>query len=145
MSRSPSITTAAAVAEYKSASGVFNALLKEIRELSKKKPDATLSKGKVRLINAVLIDLLSFLSSEPEGKYLQSLEDDSLPQSSDALLMMVQFEAALKAFKGRYYRRVGSGFGGDFHWITAELLNELGDSGDDGDEQLLDDEENEAG
>jgi hypothetical protein len=78
------ITTDATVKIYESAIGVFSALLHEVRELSKKKPDATLSKNKVKIINNVLSDLMSILEEEPEGKYLQILTDDDLPQASDA-------------------------------------------------------------
>ena len=117
------ITNDAAVKEYQSTTGVFGALLREVRELSKKKPDATLSASKVKLINNVLADLLTFLSGEPEGKYLKSLEDDELPQTSDALLMMAQFDAALDAFKARYYQYVRKGHHrGNHHWITEETV-----------------------
>jgi len=117
------VTTDAAVQTYESANGVFEALLQEVRELSRKKPDATLSTSKVKLINAVLSDLLKILESEPEGKYLQVLEDEALPQVSDALMMMVQFNAAMTAFQNRYRKYIRKGFsGGNHHWITAELL-----------------------
>ena len=99
MSTYEHVTTDAAVATYNSANGVFTALLHEVRELSKKKPDATMSASKVKLINAVLNDLLSILRDEPEGKYLQTLEKDDLPQVSDALMMMVQFNSALITLK----------------------------------------------
>ncbi|KEO90472.1 hypothetical protein EH31_10315 [Erythrobacter longus] len=118
------VTTDAVVKTYDSAIGVFSALLREVRELSKKKPDATLSASKVKLINAVINDLLTFLISEPEGKYLHSLEDDTLPQVSDALMMMVQFDAALRGFKERYFQYT-SGLGysrANHYWITNEQL-----------------------
>lgn len=126
------ITTDNAVKTYESSKGVFDALLHEVRELSKKKSDATLSKSKVNLINAVLNDLLTILSGEPEGKYLRALEDDDLPQVSDALMMMVQFNAALIAFRTRYHQRVKIGYASlAHHWITKELLDspEFGGSG----------------
>ena len=117
------ITTDAAVQTYDAATGVFSALLSEVRELSKKKPDATLSASKVKLINNVLTDLLSILEQEPEGKYLHVLEDESLPQVSDALMMMVQFNAALVTFKKRYYQSVKIGYASrGQHWITKETL-----------------------
>jgi len=119
------ITTTDSVKTYDSAKGVFDALLHEIRELSKKKPDATLSKSKVNLINAVLIDLLTILNREPEGKYLRVLEDDDLPQVSDALMMMAQFNAALMAFRVRYYKRVKTGYARyENYWITEDFLEE---------------------
>lgn len=120
MTKFEHVTTDAAVKTYKSANGVFEALLGEVRELSKKKPDATLSKSKVTLINAVLSDLLTILNSEPEGKYLHALEDENLPQVSDALMMMAQFNAALIAFRARYYQSVEVGY--ERYWITKELL-----------------------
>jgi hypothetical protein len=127
-------TTDAAVATYNSATGVFTALLREVRELSKKKPDATMSPSKVKLINAVLDDLLTIVRDDPEGKYLQRLEDDDLPQVSDALLMMAQFDAALDAFKRRYFRSVKIGYTREWHWITAEKLAEW-----DGDDEEVED------
>jgi hypothetical protein len=114
------VTTAAIVNTYTSASTIFQGLLKEVRELSRKKPDATMSPAKVKLINRVLIDLLGFLKVEPEGKYLEELDTETLPQVSDAVLMMVQFDTALTKFKNRYQeydsvRRV-------HHWVTEEHL-----------------------
>lgn len=118
------VTTEAAVSTYNSATGVFNALLQEVRELSKKKPDATMSPSKVKLINAVLDDLLMVLHDDPESKYLRRLEDDELPQVSDALLMMAQFDAALDAFRKRYYRYVRINYLRKVFWITAEKVAE---------------------
>jgi hypothetical protein len=115
------VTTEAVVAAYKSSSPIFDGVLREVRELSKKKPEATISAGKVKIINRILDDLLAFLKDEPEGKYLELLDDESLPQISDAVLTMVQFETALKSFKCRYNKRVHGEFG-DFHWITSEFL-----------------------
>ena len=118
------ITTDAAVRTYVSAKGVFDALLNEVRVLSGKKPDATLSKSKVKLINNVLSDLMSILEGEPEGKYLQILEDDNLPQVSDALMVMVQFNAVLNSFRNRYHQNVKDGYHvGKSYWITKELLD----------------------
>ena len=123
MSDYEQITTDVAVETYDTATGIFAALLREVRELSKKKPDATLSASKVKLINNVLNDLLTILKDEPEGKYIELLEDDDLPQFSDALMMMVQFDAALDSFKERYYQYVRSGpYRGHHYWITEETL-----------------------
>lgn len=114
------VTRAATVADYRTGSIVFDGLIKEIRELSKKKPDATMSAGKVKIINRVLFDLMNFLKTEPEGKYLEKLDDDALPQVSDAVLVMVQFETALQAFRGRYHKYVA----GKLLWITEEWIAE---------------------
>jgi hypothetical protein len=115
------ITATTQVKAYEASSGIFEGFLKEIRELSKKKPEATISASKVKILNRVLKDLLSFLKDEPEGKYLDELDDVALPQVSDVLLTMVQFETALDNFKSRYHRydlgrRV---------WITKEYVDSL--------------------
>jgi len=98
------VTTDAAVSTYDASTPIFEGLIKEIRGLSRKKPDATMSAGKVKIINRVLNDLLQILKPEPAGKYLEALDDESLPQVSDAVLTMVQFESALVSFESRYRR-----------------------------------------
>jgi hypothetical protein len=126
------VTTDGAVATYQASTPIFEGLIKEIRGLSRKKPDAIMSAGKVKMVNRVLNDLLSILKAEPTGKYLEALDDESLPQVSDAVLTMVQFESALEAFKAKYHQRVE----GDWYWITQETLDawnadsEEEDSGD---------------
>ena len=114
------ITSEAVVSTYKSASSIFSGLLKEVRELSRKKPEASMSPGKVKLVNRVLTDLLSFLKDEPEGKYLEELDDETLPQMSDALLVMVQFDTALNSFKNRYQKY--DSMSREHHWITSEYV-----------------------
>ena len=55
------ITTNAAVSIYEASSPVFEGIIREVRELSKKKPEATMSSSKVKLVNRVLKDLLEIL------------------------------------------------------------------------------------
>lgn len=112
------VTTDEHVATYKSSHEIFIGLIREVRELSRKKPEATMSAGKVKIVNRVLDDLLSFLKDGPEGKYLEVLDTQALPQVSDAVLAMVQFETALEKFRGRHLRNVH----GRTYWITEELL-----------------------
>jgi len=114
------VTTLAAVSSYKSSSEIFAGLLSEVRTLSKKKPEATMSDGKVKILNRVLGDLLTFLKDEPEGKYLDTLDDEVLPQVSDAVLVMVQFESALNSFHNRYSQFIS--VKGGTYWITNELF-----------------------
>lgn len=112
------ITTDAVAETFKSSAPIFEGILKEVRELSKKKPEATMSASKVKLINRVLTDLLTLLKDEPAGKYLDELDEDALPQMSDAVLTMVQFETALNSFQARYRKYVY----GQHYWITHEQL-----------------------
>ena len=78
-----------------------------------KKPEATMSASKVKLVNRVLPDLLTILRDEPAGKYLYALDDDALPQMSDAVLTMVQFESAIDSFRSRYKKYIKNGFDGN--------------------------------
>lgn len=120
-------TTQDAVDTYLAAVDIFRGLISEVRELSKKKPDATLNRGKVRIINRVLTDLQIVLDREPEKKFLDLLDDEELPQTSDAVLIMVQYETALSAFPDRYRKYVQTGT--DQHgrpvrtlfWITDDF------------------------
>lgn len=115
------VTTNAVVDVYKSSEPIFAGLLKEVRELSRKKPEATMSASKVKIINRVLSDLLDILKTESAGKYLEILEDEALPQVSDAVLTMVQFETALESFKDRYWKYVPAHTRS--YWITSELVS----------------------
>lgn len=86
----------------------FRHLNKELKALGMKKPAETLSESKVRFINRILTDIRVFMQDEPEGKYLDLLDDDALPQYSDAILILSQYEGALAGFRGRYYGYVPS-------------------------------------
>ncbi|CAH0289801.1 hypothetical protein SRABI05_04319 [Agrobacterium fabrum] len=96
-------TTQEKTQEYDAVIGVFNELFKELKDLGKKKPEATLSASKVNLINRVLADAKEFLTGAPDHKYLDLLDSDSLPQYGDAILVLSQFEGALKSFRERHY------------------------------------------
>ena len=67
------VTSEESVAIYNATNAIILGLLKEIRELSKKKPDAIMSAGKVSIINRVLEDLKLVQDKEPEGKFLDVL------------------------------------------------------------------------
>lgn len=120
-------TTRNAVGVYNASVEIFGGLIAEIRELSKKKPDAILSKGKVKIVNRFLTDLQIVLDAEPEKKFLDLLDDEELPQTSDAVLVMDQYERALGEFPKRYYRSFkvgvtdyGSTEYGTF-WVTEDF------------------------
>lgn len=119
------MTTEESVAIYNATNAIFLGLLKEIRELSKKKPDAIMSAGKVGIINRVLEDLKLVLDKEPEGKFLDILDDENLPQTSDAVLIMCQYETVLKAYKNKYYQRYKTGaYDSESAWVTPEFLKD---------------------
>ena len=93
------VTTDDAVEIYVASCDVFEGLLSEMRELSKKKPEMILNKSKVKILNRILTDIQGILKKEPEGKYLDLLDDDDLPQNSDAILVMVQYEKSAQGIR----------------------------------------------
>lgn len=85
-------------------SPLLTAVTSEMRELSKKKQDGILSTLKVRSINRLLTDVQEALGADPSVRYLDLLDDDDLPQNSDAVLVLTQWEAAVKQYRARYQR-----------------------------------------
>lgn len=94
---------------YESVVEAFFHLNKELKALGMKKPAETLSQSKVKFVNRILNDIQGFMKDEPEGRYLDLLDDEVLPQYSDAILILSQYEGALAGFRKRYYG-----------WVPAE-------------------------
>lgn len=102
------------VALYEATLPLLAAMYAELQELSKKKPDATISKSKIQVINRLLTDIQGILKNEEQSKYLDLLVEDDLPQYSDVVLMLSQFVAAMTAYRAKYY--VWDGI--DTKWAT---------------------------
>lgn len=111
-------TSPAKVAAYNESAPPLFALQRELKELSKKRPDATLSKNKVDLINKVLADLLEHFRDEPGGKYLVLLDDAQLPQYGDAVLIIAQFASVLARFHEEHFGWDGNE--GKERWLTEK-------------------------
>lgn len=101
--RAPQSTTQEKAQAYDSFFGVFSHLYRELKVFGSKKPAETLSKNKIEIINRLLEDIRGVMEEEPEYKYLDVLDDEVLPQYSDAILVLSQYEAALRGFKERYF------------------------------------------
>jgi hypothetical protein len=82
-------------------SPILTAVVTEVRELSKKKQDGVLSPLKVRSINRLLGDVQAALADDPSTRYLDLLEEDELPQNSDAVVVLTQWEAEVKQYKNK--------------------------------------------
>jgi hypothetical protein len=94
-------TTQAKADAYDAVIDVFNSTFRELKEMGKKKPDATLSVSKIKTINRVLEDAKAALEGEATYKYLDLLDSDDAPQFGDAILLLSQYEGALATFRGR--------------------------------------------
>ena len=101
--RAPQSITQEKAQAYDSFFEVFSHLYKELKTLGSRKPAETLSKSKVKIINRLLEDIREVMEKEPEYKYLDVLDDEMLLQYSDAILILSQYEGALKGFKERYF------------------------------------------
>jgi hypothetical protein len=97
-------TTLAKVKAYETTVPLLRAMYAEFQELSKKKPDVTLNQSKVNLVNRLLKDIREFLADEPDCKYLDILNDETLPQNSDVVLVLSQYSAAMNHFHERFHR-----------------------------------------
>ena len=95
--------TASQAHEYEVLQPLLSALYDEFQELSKKKPQEPVSKGKVKVVNRVLEPVIDLLDAEPQRKFLDALDDDDLPQNSDVVLMLGQALTAMQSFRSRYY------------------------------------------
>jgi len=84
-------------------SPMLDSVYNEIKELSKKKQDESLNKLKVKMINKILEQLKELLEEEPTVQFLDPLDDETLPTNSDAVLILAQFQAAMRQFKTKYY------------------------------------------
>ena len=83
---------------------LLQSMLGEFQELSKKKPDSALNKRKVEIVNRLLREVHEILQGEPTSTYLDLLDEDDLPQNSDAVLILSQTVAAMERFREKYYR-----------------------------------------
>lgn len=119
--------TKAQVAKYEMLSPMLDSALNEMREFSKKKQDGIVNKTKIALLNRLLRDMKELLTDEPSNEYLDLLDEDMVPQNSDAVLILGQYRAAMNRFKSRHFRRASTGLGGK--WVTSEEVNESGSKG----------------
>lgn len=143
MAKEINVVSRERVERYEGVIIVFNALFREVKELGKKKPEATLSKTKVHHINRVLDDVKFVIDGEPESKYCELLETETMPQFGDAILIMAQFDGALKAFRGRHY---GTAYG-SIHsdWYYEDIFGEDADGDDENADEAEDEDETDEG
>jgi hypothetical protein len=113
MGKSLSPVSREAVETYETTLQVFEGLFEEIKDLSKKKPEMVANKFKVSQVNRVLKDLKSFLQEEPAGKYLDLIEDETLPQLSDLVIIMSQYNSALQQFYAAHHGYLD----GNYRWM----------------------------
>lgn len=100
------------IADYELVTPMLESLHHEMSELSKKKQEGILNKLKIRHVNRMLEKIEGILGDDPSVAYLEKLDEDEIPQNSDAVVILGQWRAAMKQFhtKHTYYER------GTRHW-----------------------------
>ncbi len=95
-------TTSDKVSIYETTTPLLQAMYDEFKELSKKKPDAAVSKSKINIANRLLTKIRVVLSDEESIDFLDLLDEEDIPQVSDVTLIFSQYVAAMKAFHKKY-------------------------------------------
>lgn len=93
---------------------LLNSMYTEFKELSKKKPEAAISKNKIKFVNRLLEKVRGVLEEEDSINFLDLLDEDDVPQTSDVTLILSQYVAAMDGFKSKYHGYV-SGKGHIWH------------------------------
>lgn len=93
---------------------LLDSMYLEFKELSKKKPDAAVSKSKISIANRLLLKVREVLADEASVDFLDMLDEDDVPQTSDVTLILSQYVAAMNGFKEKFHGWNGN----DSDWFT---------------------------
>lgn len=89
--------------KYDNIMPLLEAMHKDFQTFSKSKPEATLSKKKVEMVNAILTEVLTILEGESNKEFLELIDEEDLPQNSDVALMLGQAVAAMEFFRNKHF------------------------------------------
>jgi len=82
---------------------MLEAAHREMSELSKKKQDGVVNALKIKMINRLLTELSDVIKDDPSHDFVDKLDEETLPQNSDVVLILSQWQAALKQFRTKHY------------------------------------------
>ena len=97
---------------------MLEAAHREMTELSKKKQDGVVNTLKIKMLNRLLSELSKIIEKDPSHAFVDMLDEETLPQNSDAVLILSQWQAALKQYKDRHYGYDSTEHGS--RWFTVE-------------------------
>ncbi|WP_302612126.1 hypothetical protein [uncultured Muribaculum sp.] len=89
--------------EYNLLFAMLKSAYVELRDMSKKSPKDSLSLMKVRMLNRILERVKTFLKNEATLDFLDLIDEDTIPSTSDALLLMSQYAGAIENYYNRYH------------------------------------------
>jgi len=90
----------------------------EFTKLSGKKQDGHVNELKIRNVNRLLQAIEQLVVDSPSRPYLELLDEATLPENSDVVIILSQWLAVLEQYKEDYY-----GFDPELHdyrWFTQE-------------------------
>ncbi len=86
--------------------------------LSKKKADGQLNPMKIKMVNRVLEPLKELFKQEQSHDFLYTLNEDEMPTNSDVVLIISQYETAIRDFKNQYYCQDKYNY--EWRWMAEE-------------------------
>jgi hypothetical protein len=107
---------------------LLKAMFQQFIELSKKKAEGALNKSKVAMVNRLLEKCRDVLADEMTLQFLDLLDTEQLPQNSDVVLVLSQYDSAMKQFRDDH--RSSNGF--DKVW---DVEGEIDGNSDEEDEE----------
>lgn len=116
-SSSPSPTDEQATT-YDQLAPMLEAAHHEMTELSKKKQDGVVNALKITMLNRLLGELSKVIEKDPSHAFVDMLDEETLPQNSDVVLILSQWRAALKQYKDRHYGSDPSTY--EHRWFTVD-------------------------
>lgn len=93
--------------EYNLLFSMFKSAYIELREMSKKTPNESLSLMKVRMLNRILERIKKFLKDEATADFLELIDEDALPSTSDTIILLSQYAGAIKNYYKLYHDSLG--------------------------------------
>ena len=94
-------------------------LCNEIKELSKKKPDGSVNKFKLGMINEKLEEANSLLEGDFRPfKEFRLFDEDNLPSNSDVVVILSQYVSALNVWRSAHTHRDPANY--NWYWNTTD-------------------------
>lgn len=97
---------------------MLEAAHREMTELSKKKQDGVVNTLKIKMINRLLAELSKVLEDDASRGFVDMIDEESLPQNSDVVLVLSQWQAALTQYKAKHHGYDSPT--GRHRWFTTE-------------------------
>ena len=108
MSTNKTFTTKEKADTYENLNPFLQKMYQEFKDLSKKNPDAIISKAKIKIVNRLLEKIQEIFKGKNYADLLDLLDEDDLPQASDVALILSQYQSAMEKFKDEHYGWTGS-------------------------------------